>query len=149
MYYNLNFSELLTDDGIIIFESLQQPSDKLETVTNFLELTNVSSLPLTANLSLVQPFQLTFEKNGRLVSKSEEVRNEIWFKSASGIDNSVATAYCDGVVVGVCIVRRLCGWMLARPEPWSSSSTQTIAMTATFEASMSSLPYVIRNIRTW
>ena len=41
--------------------------------THTVELTNVSSLPLNAHLSLNTPFQLQFEQDGQIHTASEQV----------------------------------------------------------------------------
>lgn len=51
----------------------QNPDDQLETQSANLEMTNISSLPLTAYLSLKQPFMLQIEENGQLFVTTDYV----------------------------------------------------------------------------
>lgn len=52
----------------------QNPDDQLETQSSSVEMTNISSLPLTAHLSLKHPFMLQLEDDGQFFITTEYVR---------------------------------------------------------------------------
>lgn len=52
----------------------QSPDDQLEIQSASLEMKNISSLPLTAKLSLQEPFYLQVHDDGRDFSTTDHVR---------------------------------------------------------------------------